>query len=150
MTTTETIAEQNKRIVETFQQEVLHKLHFEKARDWAHEDLTVHLPPGVVQPGLDNALEWFKVCGGSGGWFTNTSLDVDMTVANEDTVFQLITLHFVHTGEYMGIPPTGKAFSIRGLAAFKLRDGKITDHWGLYDMDSIPTQLGMEVPNRVV
>jgi predicted ester cyclase len=68
-------------------------------------------------------------------------------VADEDTVFQLITLHFKHTGDYMGIPPTNKTFAIDGLAAFRIRDGKIAEHWGLYDMESIPAQLGVEAPS---
>jgi steroid delta-isomerase-like uncharacterized protein len=135
--------EDNKRLVQTFQQEVLHKGNYEKAREWAHEDLVIHLPPGM-EPGLDNALGWFAMCA---EWFTSTGLDVDLMVAEDDLVFQLITLHFEHTGDYMGMPPTGKRFSIGGLAAFRIRDGKIAEHWGLYDMASIPAQLGVEMPS---
>jgi steroid delta-isomerase-like uncharacterized protein len=133
----------NKRLVETFQQEVLHKGHYENAHQWAHDDLVIHLPPGM-EPGLDNALRWFALCA---QWFTSTGLDVDLMIAADDLVFQLITLHFEHTGEYMGIPPTGNAFSIGGLAAFRIRDGKIAEHWGLYDMQSVPAQLGAAAPS---
>jgi len=135
-------AEDNKRLVATFQQEVLHKGNYERARDWAHQDLVIHLPPGL-EPGLDNALHWFALCA---EWFTSTRLDVALMVAEDDLVFQLITLHFKHTGDYMGIAPTGKTFSIGGLAAFRIRDGKIAEHWGLYDMQSIPAQLGAPMP----
>jgi len=137
------LVEDNKRLVATFQQEVLHKGNYEKAHDWAHEDLVIHLPPGM-EPGLDNALGWFAVCA---DWFTSTGLDVDFMVGEGDLVLQLITLHFEHTGDYMGIPPTGKRFSIQGLAAFRIRDGKIAEHWGLYDMQSIPAQLGIPAPS---
>jgi steroid delta-isomerase-like uncharacterized protein len=136
-------AEDNKQLVATFQQEVLHKGNYDKAREWAHEDLVIHLPPGM-EPGLDNALRWFALCA---EWFTSTGLDVELMVAEEDLVLQLLTLHFQHTGDYMGIPPTGKRFSIGGLAAFRIRDGKIAEHWGLYDMQSIPEQLGVPVPS---
>ena len=138
-----TAAERNRQLVETFQQNVLHAGRYEQAGEWAHEDLVIHLPPGLP-PGLDNALKWFAVCA---EWFTSLGIEVKLMVADEDTVFQLITLHFKHTGDYMGIPPTNKRFSIDGLAAFKIRDGKIAEHWGLYDMDSIPAQLGVEAPS---
>lgn len=134
----------NKQLVCTFQQEVLHRGHYEKARTWAHDDLVIHLPPGVVEPGLDHALGWFALCA---EWFTSTGLEVNLMVAEDDLVFQLITLHFEHTGEYMGVPPTGQRFSIGGLAAFRIRDNKIAEHWGLYDMQSIPAQLGIEMPS---
>ena len=137
-----TAAERNKRLVETFQQEVLHRGDYTHAAEWAHEDLVIHLPPGIP-PGLQNALGWFAMCA---DWFTSTGIDVEFSVANDDTVFQLITLNFLHTGDYMGIPPTNKPFSIAGMAAFKIRDGKIAEHWGMYDMDSIPAQLGVEAP----
>lgn len=140
---TETIGGQSKRLVETFQREVLHGGHYERALEWAHEDLVIHLPPGIPR-GLDNALKWFAVCA---EWFTSLGIEVQFSVASEDTVFQLIKLHFKHTGDYMGIPPTGKEFAIDGLAAFKLRNGKIAEHWGMYDMQSIPAQLGVEVPS---
>jgi steroid delta-isomerase-like uncharacterized protein len=138
--------EDNKRLVQTFQQEVLHKGRYEKASAWAHDDLVIHLPPGM-EPGLDNALRWFALCA---EWFTSTGLDVELMVAEDDMVFQLITLHFEHMGNYMGIPPTGKRFSIAGLAAFRIRDDKIAEHWGLYDTQSIPAQLGAAVPSLTV
>lgn len=137
---------ENKRLVELFQQEVLHKGNYDEARRWAHEDLVIHLPPGMVQPGLDNALGWFALCA---QWFTSTGLDVDLMVAENDLVFQLITLHFEHTGDYMGMRPTGTRFAIGGLAAFRIRDNKIAEHWGLYDMQSIPAQLGMAMASSI-
>jgi predicted SnoaL-like aldol condensation-catalyzing enzyme len=142
MRATDHVAERNRRIVETFQQEVLHKGRYEQASEWAHEDLVIPLPPGLVEPGLDNALRWFALCA---GWFTSVGLEVELSLAGDDVVFQLLTLTFDHTGDYMGIAPTGRRFSIGGLAAFRLRDGKIAEHWGLYDMQSIPAQLGLEM-----
>jgi predicted SnoaL-like aldol condensation-catalyzing enzyme len=140
---TDTAAERNRRLVETFQQEVLHRGEYEQASEWAHDDLVIHLPPGIPR-GLDSALEWFALCA---EWFTSTGIDIQFSVANEDTVFQLIKLNFVHTGDYMGVPPTNKPFSIDGLAAFRIREGKIAEHWGMYDMESIPAQLGLEAPS---
>lgn len=136
------LRQRNLDLVNTFQREVVHGGKYHLARDWAHEDLTIHLPPGLVPPGLDNALAWFEECT---HWFTSHGIEVKHQLADDTTVLQLIELHFTHTGTYMGIPPTHKRFSVAGLAAFRIRDEKISDHWGLYDLASVPAKLGIEM-----
>lgn len=140
MTDLTTRAERNKQLVLDFQRECMHQQNWERIDRYLSPDLVVHLPRGAVGAGRDSAFSWFLECT---EWFTSHGIEVKMMLADEDTVFQLIELHFEHTGEYLGMPPTGRRFSIPGLAAFKVRDGLITDHWGLYEMDGIPEVLGM-------
>jgi steroid delta-isomerase-like uncharacterized protein len=135
-------AERNMELVREFQEKVMHAEDYTNADRYLHPDLVIHLPAGMVPPGRDNAVKWFKEAADA---FISRGIEVKMMMADEDSVLQLIELHFVHTGEYMGMPPTGKEFSIGGLAAFKIKDGKISEHWGLYDMASIPAQLGIEM-----
>lgn len=137
------LGERNKAIVQAYQEECMHKQNWENAAQYLHEDLVIHIPEGVVPRGRDAAITWFLECA---SWFKSTGIDITLSVADEDTVFQLQELHFEHTGDFMGIPPTGKRFSIAGMAAFKVKDGLITEHWGLYDMDTIPAKLGIEMP----
>ncbi len=141
--TDNTVAKRNQELVRAFQTNVMHEEEFETAEEYLHPDLVIHLPPGLVPPGRDNAVKWFKE---AAEWFTSRGIEEKLSLADDDTVLQLIELHFEHTGDYMGVPPTGKRFSIAGLAAFKIKDGKIAEHWGLYDMASIPAQLGFEFP----
>lgn len=129
------VAEKNKQLVLDFQRECMHQQNWQAIDKYLDKDLVVHLPAGEVPAGRDSAFSWFIECT---TWFTSHGIEVKMMVADEDTVFQLIELHFEHTGEYLGIPPTGKRFSIPGLAAFKIRNGLISEHWGLYEMAGIP------------
>ena len=39
----------------------------------------------------------------------------------------------VHSGEFMGIAPTGKKVEIRYMDFWKVEDGKITDNWVMVD-----------------
>ena len=48
-----------------------------------------------------------------------------------------------HTGDFMGIPATGKAFAIGTMNFFRVRDGKITDNWNQNDMLGLLQQLGV-------
>ena len=135
-------SEYNKQLVRRYQEECMHRQNWDNAAEYLAEDLVIHIPEGVVPAGRDNALTWFRECA---SWFTSLGIEIKFAVADDDTVFQLQELHFEHTGDFMGIPPTGKRFSIAGLAAFKIRDGRIAEHWGLYDMDGIPAKLGVEL-----
>ena len=50
----------------------------------------------------------------------------------------------VHTGEFMGIAPTGKRVEIRYMDFWKVDDGKISDNWVMVDFPHIMRQLGVD------
>ena len=52
-----------------------------------------------------------------------------------------------HTGEFMGIKPTGKKVSIRYMDFWKVVDGKIVDNWVMVDFPSVLYQLGVDIFN---
>jgi len=47
-----------------------------------------------------------------------------------------------HTGELMGIPPTGKEIVVEGLNLTRLRDGKIVEEWSNWDTIGMLQQIG--------
>jgi predicted ester cyclase len=50
----------------------------------------------------------------------------------------------VHSGEFMGIEPTGKRVEIRYMDFWKVVDGKIVDNWVMVDFPSVMKQLGVD------
>jgi len=50
----------------------------------------------------------------------------------------------VHSGEFMGIAPTGKRVEIRYMDFWKVVDGKIVDNWVMVDFPSVMQQLGVD------
>lgn len=52
--------------------------------------------------------------------------------------------HAVHTGEFMGIAPTGKKVEIRYMDFWKVVDGKIADNWVMVDFPHVMRQLGVD------
>jgi predicted ester cyclase len=48
-----------------------------------------------------------------------------------------------HVGDFLGIPPTDKSFSIAGIDIYRLRDGKLAEHWHVVDQLSLLGQLGL-------
>lgn len=52
-----------------------------------------------------------------------------------------------HSGEFMGIVPTGKRVEIRYMDFWKVRDGKIVDNWVMVDFPHVMQQLGVDAFN---
>jgi predicted ester cyclase len=50
----------------------------------------------------------------------------------------------IHSGEFMGIPPTGKRVEIRYMDFWRVVDGKIVDNWVMVDFPSVMRQLGVD------
>ena len=49
-----------------------------------------------------------------------------------------------HSGEFMGIAPTGKRVEIRYMDFWKVKDGKIVDNWVMVDFPYVMQQLGVD------
>lgn len=49
-----------------------------------------------------------------------------------------------HSGEFMGIAPTGKRVEIRYMDFWKVEDGKIVDNWVMVDFPFVMRQLGVD------
>jgi predicted ester cyclase len=67
--------------------------------------------------------------------------EIHYMVAEDDLVAVGITLHMVHTGEYMGIGPTGQAIAVEEIVVLRVLDGKITEEWGVLDFAALQQQL---------
>lgn len=53
----------------------------------------------------------------------------------------------IHSGEFMGVKPTGKKIDIRYMDFWKVEGGKITDNWVMVDFPHVLAQLGVDVFN---
>lgn len=53
------------------------------------------------------------------------------------------TIHGTHTGNFMGIPATGRSVAIGAIALFSVVDGKIVEIRGEFDQLGMMRQLGV-------
>ena len=74
--------------------------------------------------------------------FPDWRSDVDLLVAEEDYVVEQFTASGTQRGEIMGIPATHRSVRVPGINIFRLKDGMITERWGMLDMPSLFAQLG--------
>jgi steroid delta-isomerase-like uncharacterized protein len=108
------------------------------------EDFVDHDPPG---PNFGHGREGVKqVMTDRHSAFPDMKVTIDDQVAEGDKVVNRMTITGTQQGEFMGIPATGKSFSMQAVAIFRIRNGKITDRWGQADVMGMMQQLGAAPP----
>jgi len=75
--------------------------------------------------------------------FTGSTSTVEDMIAEGDKVVSRLTFRGIHTGDMMGIPPTGKSVAISEIIIDRLADGKIVESWRLFDQMGMMQQLGL-------
>jgi predicted ester cyclase len=63
-----------------------------------------------------------------------------------DRVTTYKTYHGTHRGEFLGVAPTGRTIQFETVDVMRVRDGKITEHWGVANLFSLLQQLGAWPP----
>jgi predicted ester cyclase len=76
--------------------------------------------------------------------FSNRKAESDEYVETTDgRVVENWTFAGRHTGEMMGIPPSGKDVHVRGIEIWRCANGKIAEHWGVVDMSDVLEKAGL-------
>jgi len=104
------------------------------------EDFVYH---GPAMLGEVRGREGFKqVMGVFRGAFPGFETTIEDMVAEGDRVVVRHTHHATQTGEFAGIPPTGKRVTVSGIEILRLRDGQIVEFWHMDDFLGLMQQLG--------
>jgi predicted ester cyclase len=74
--------------------------------------------------------------------FEGHHFDIIDMVAEGDTVMTRIATYGRHTGEFEGVPPTGKQWTNRGFVYNRLENGKVVEQEAIMDVLGHLKQLG--------
>jgi steroid delta-isomerase-like uncharacterized protein len=96
-------------------------------------------PPGTP-PGSVSALQRWAMLRAA---FSDARVTIDDMVAEGDTVAVRFTLRGTHTGELMGIPPTGRQVVVTGIDINHIVGGQIAERWANVDTLGMLQQLGV-------
>jgi hypothetical protein len=128
-------------IVRRFRGAVLFKKDFAAVHEILTPDFVDHFAPPWDPPGREGVEFRF---GQAADALTTRKVEILVSVCQGDVLSQAILLHFEHTGEFMGIPPTGRTFAIGGSNTFRFRNDRVAEHWGVFDVAKIPDLLAAE------
>jgi len=75
--------------------------------------------------------------------FPDAGVTIEDLIAEGDTVVVRQTFRGTHTGDLMGIPPTGKQVSGTGIQITRIANGKAVEQWFNGDDLGLMQQLGV-------
>ncbi len=75
--------------------------------------------------------------------FPEYDMRIEQMIAEGDLVSVIGRGSGIHKGEFMGMPPTEKSWDVPLHITYRLKDGKIVEHWLLVDTAAFMQQLGM-------
>jgi steroid delta-isomerase-like uncharacterized protein len=130
--------EQNKAVARRFIEDIFVRGSAEAVDVLLAEDFQPHtwgqMPAG--REGLKEAIQ--RVRQG----LADVAMTIDDMIAEDDRVAVRLTSRARQVGEFMGMPPSGKEYEIGEIHIFRLRDGKVVEHWHQADLLGMMRQLG--------
>ena len=72
----------------------------------------------------------------------DATMSIEDVIAEGDRVAVRLTSHARQVGPFMGLPPSGKDYTIGEIHVFRIRDGRVAEHWHQADFLGMLRQLG--------
>ena len=124
---------------EHFRTEVDHEFEATLATFDGHPHYEI-MATGQVFDGADEVMGYYRTTRTA---FPDQRHDgVRFHVADDDVIVAEFDLLGTNTGEFYGLPPTGKAFRVPIVALFSFEGDRITNERIYFDAASLVTQIG--------
>jgi len=131
--------EENKAVVRRLFEEIVSEGKVEVAEEIFAPDF---LWPQFGLRGPEGAKQWannFRAA------FPDVHDTVEEQVAEGDVVVSRVTVRGTNSGEYYGMPPTGRYAEWPAVGIDRLRDGKIVERFAIFDPLDLMRKLGHDV-----
>ena len=126
----------NKAVVRSFIRQVFQEGRPDAVDALATADFVSHGLPGSGPDVMKQAIE--RV----GKGLSDPRFEIHEVVAEGDLVAVRLESTATQSGEFMGMPATGKTYTIEELHLFRLAGGRVAEHWHQIDAMGMMRQLG--------
>jgi steroid delta-isomerase-like uncharacterized protein len=96
--------------------------------------------PGIEGTGPEVPKQFFGMIFAA---FPDVEMAMEDILVEDDKVCWRFRMTGTNTGEFMGMPATGKKIDIQGIDILRMVDGKAAEHWGQTDQMKMMQQLGL-------
>jgi steroid delta-isomerase-like uncharacterized protein len=129
--------EDNKALVRRFVDEIFVQGRPEAVDELLTDDFVPHTWPfsGDGKADLKAAIE--RVSKG----LSDPVFTIEDMIAEDDRVAVRLTAGARQTGPFMSMPPSDRSYSIGEIHIFRIREGKVTEHWHQFDGMGMMRQL---------
>ncbi|MET0069630.1 MAG: ester cyclase [Candidatus Thiodiazotropha sp.] len=133
------MSETNEKVIRRFIDEVVNNGDFSVLDQLVQPNYTYRSPDQQLDgpKALEGLLAVYRSA------FPDMHVRIDDLVNGGDKVVISVTFTGTHDGDLMGIAPTGKTISIKGMILSRFQDGKIIDEYEILDMLAMFQQLGI-------
>ena len=130
--------EANKEVVRRFVQEIFVDGNADAVDELVAKDFVPHTWPstGDGRADLKRAIERVSKA------LSDPSFTIKDVIAEDDRVAVRLTATARQTGEFMGILPSGRSYTIDEIHIFRIRGGMVVEHWHQFDQMGMMSQLG--------
>ena len=137
-------AEDNKALVREWLQGV-DTAKVEVLDDYLGAEFVDHNPPPFQGPatGIAGARDSFNYALAA---FSDFHHELLAQYTDGDYVISRIAARGTHSGDFMGVPATGREVTMEGIAIHHVVDGKIVEHWSQVDALGLLIQMGAIPP----
>ncbi len=133
--------EENKEIVRRYQ-EAYNKQDYDALAEIVAPDALTPNMISTMPRGLEGAkLVHQKTLLGMPDYYTT----IEDLIAEGNRVVARVTITGTHTGDFYGIPATGKRINVSAIYIVRIANGKIVEHWGEENGVTVLRQLGFKI-----
>jgi steroid delta-isomerase-like uncharacterized protein len=94
--------------------------------------------PGL-EPNKEGVKQFFAMLRSA---FPDLRMEVREMLADDDLVSVRVIATGTHEGDFMGMTASGRRIEVQVFDILRIRDGQVTEHWGLMDAMTMMQQLG--------
>ncbi len=131
--------EENKTVIRRYYGEVLNAGNIDALDELAVTEYDEHDPlPGQTtgREGVKQRAEMLRSA-------FQPHFTIEDLIAEGDKVVVRWTNRGTHVASFMGIPPTGRSYTMAGIDIHRLQGGKMAEHWHVVDVFGQLQQLGV-------
>jgi predicted ester cyclase len=125
------IAAANKELVRRFYKEVYVDWNMALADDVLSPEFTSHDWPQGGPTGPKAFRNYYAAIRSA---VADARYEVDDLIAEADKVVVRWRLLGIHKGAFGGIAPTGRPITLKGIAIYRVKDGKLMERWVVSDL----------------
>ena len=130
---------QNKAAVTRFNIEFIQQGNMETFKELMADDFINQTAPPGVPKGPEGVAYFFNYFLKPS--FPDLTVEIYDQVAEGDKVTTRKAFHATHSGDFFGIPATGKKVVMDVIDIVKLRNGKFVEHWNVLDWHNVMSQI---------
>jgi len=134
-------SEESKALMWRITEEIWNDGHAELIDELIAEDLVDHVDlPGLSGTGRSRYRASFEMMRAAFADFRNP---LDFVLGDGAFAVSYGRTTGTHTGELMGVPPTGRSFDVPTFGILRFDDGRAVERWGMADSAAMLQQLGL-------